>query len=66
MPLGKVVRSAPVWALQGALIGFYWVIYTIVTLSPLYLDNVYNLPVDLVRMRGTSTLCQDHSGIRFW
>ena len=53
MPLGRVVKSVPVWALQGALIGFYWVIYTIVTLSPLYLDTVYNLPVDLVRMRGT-------------
>ena len=50
MPLMKVARSVPVWALQFSLVGFYWVIYTIVTLSPLYYDTVYDMPVDLVRM----------------
>ena len=49
MPLLKVARSVPVWALQYSLVGFYWVIYTIVTLSPLFYDTVYDLPVDLVR-----------------
>ena len=48
MPLVKVAMSLPVWALQYSLIGYYWVIYTIVTLSPLYYDTVYDLPVDLV------------------
>ena len=50
MPLLKVARSVPVWALQFSLVGFYWVIYTIVTLSPLYYDTVYGMPVDLVRL----------------
>ena len=49
MPLLKVVKSVPVWALQFSLVGFYWVIYTIISLMPLYLDMVYDMPVDLVR-----------------
>ena len=48
MPLLRVATSLPVWALQYSLIGYYWVIYTVVTLSPLYYDTVYDLPVDMV------------------
>ena len=73
MPLLRVATSLPVWALQYSLIGYYWVIYTVVTLSPLYYDTVYDLPVDLVidcvslshgHMLISSTRCADWLHLR--
>ena len=50
LPWRKVVRSAPVWAALCGLVGFAWLAFNAMTLTPTYLDRIQNVSVDIVRI----------------
>ena len=49
LPWKKVLRSAPVWAALCGLVGFAWLAFNAMTLTPTYLDRIQNVSVDIVR-----------------
>ena len=48
LPIVSILTSIPIWATQIALIGFSWVAYTMMTLTPLYLSTIQNVPESIV------------------
>ena len=50
LPWRKVLRSAPVWAALCGLVGFAWLAFNAMTLTPTYLDRIQNVSVDIVRI----------------
>ena len=48
LPWKKVLTSAPVWAAVCGLVGFAWLAFNAMTLTPTYLDRIQNVSVDIV------------------
>ena len=48
LPVKKVLTSAPVWAALCGLVGFAWLAFNAMTLTPTYLDRIQNVSVDIV------------------
>ena len=48
VPWLDVLRSRAVWAIQGAMLSFLWVQFSMMTLTPTYLDSIQNVSIDLV------------------
>ena len=51
LPVKKVLTSAPVWAALCGLVGFAWLAFSAMTLTPTYLDRIQNVSVDIVISR---------------
>ena len=56
VPWLDVVRSRAVWAIQGAMLSFLWVQFSMMTLTPTYLDSIQNVSIDLVSKKEGRTV----------
>jgi hypothetical protein len=48
LPLVSMLTSMSFWAIQIAAIGFAWIGYSMMVLTPLYLANIQNVSDDIV------------------
>ena len=51
-----VLKSKAVWAIQGAMLSFLWVQFSMMTLTPTYLDSIQNVSIDIVSNINKSTI----------
>ena len=51
-----VLKSKAVWAIQGAMLSFLWVQFSMMTLTPTYLDSIQNVSIDIVSNNNKSTI----------